>query len=148
MANYPYIMTYKSRPVFVPGTKEKANMGELYSAIVRCHFEDDAATLKTFTFTFSSDTNRFSNTTEYFTDKTVVNNMLSTGQKIFRHFIDGLLREGFLGTFFQVQFERYMPSDGNFKFFGMQLNIIPRPEYDAEFYLGGTAITDPWPLAP
>jgi hypothetical protein len=147
MADYPYIMTVKTRPIFVPGNKEKANMGELYSCIVRTHFEDDAATTKSYTLTFLSDTNRLSNTTEYFTDKTVINNMLAAGQKIFRHFVEAIMREGFFGVYFQMQFDKYIPTDGAFKFFGTQFNIIPRPEVDSEFYLGGTAITDPWPLA-
>jgi hypothetical protein len=119
-------------------------MGELFDIRIRCHFEDDSATVKTFDVAIISDLKRFTTTSEYFTDKQIVNNQASSGQKYFRQDLSSIMQEGFEGKFFQLEIDKIIPTDGRFDYNGFMMHVIPRPQIDAEFLMGGKDISNGW----
>lgn len=139
-----YTMKVQSRPLWA--SEDQVVVGELFAGNVKCEFRDDSATLKTFDVTVDTDQYRQTTESSYHTDVQVINNdAYITGRIYWRNFVQFIPRASLFGNFFRVLVEKVIPTDGNFKYFGIDLAVIPHPELDAEFLFGGNAINNGWP---
>lgn len=60
-----------------------------------------------------------------------------------RHNVKLELQSGFLGSFFKYKFVKTMPSDGNFKWSGMDLTCVPT-NLEPEFIAGSGTVDPGW----
>lgn len=138
-----YTMKIKTRPLFV--SDDQMTFGELFDGNVKCHFRDDDATVKTLSVQVFSDASsdeqgRQNTSTEYYADKQIVTNFASDRQRYIRHNINFVSLHGFFGSFFQARTTKIVPTDGLFRYNGIDMNVIQRPELDSEFLLGGQTV--------
>lgn len=122
-----YNVTIKSKPL--PAGNKLSDYAELFDMKAYCEFHDSLS----FAITLKSDYERGDKTFNYSTYKAIINEQLSSAQSQFRHHIGVTPLEGFFGNMFQYHLVKTIPTDGRFKWFGVDFNNIPRPEIDSEF---------------
>jgi hypothetical protein len=138
-----YKIKIESRPLFC--SADQSSVGELFDGNIKCHFRDTGTYIFKITANGNSDGQALSNTqSDYSTEGVVVNNQAAAGRKYWRHIIQIIPIAGMYGLFFQGYVEKLLATDGLFKYFGVDLNILQRPEIDAEFLFGGQDINDGW----
>ncbi len=77
------------------------------------------------------DGNRFNANIAY--SENADTNLEAAGYDYFRSLIQGILEEGCYGRGFDVLVDKTVPSDGDFDFSGVDMNVVPVPEMEAEF---------------
>lgn len=128
-----YELEFVSRRVY-PGPQPES-ISSLFDLIIMCHFEDDSEDGNEFNVFVVSDYARMNETVEY-TGNQIANNCQPdiTINKI-RNNIQIVAREGFYGTFFQYHIIKFIPLDGNFKWFRGKFQSI-KTNLDPEFLAG------------
>jgi hypothetical protein len=122
-----YDFTIKSKPL--PAGGKLSDFGEIFDMKAYCEFYDSLS----YEITLMRDYERGDSEFDYASYKEIINEQASATQEQFRQHIGVTPLEGFIGTMFQYHLVKRIPTDGRFKFFGVDYNIIPRPELDSEF---------------
>lgn len=135
-------VSYKSRPVY-PG-ENKSVFYELMDTIAYCEFSDDAVLGNSFVLSMHSDSKRFTENYDYSSNGQSETQLAAAGHTSIRHSIQMIPEEGFLGTFFQIGFEKVAPTDGHFDYFGCRMSVLPRQGLGPEFMVGGDSIENGW----
>jgi len=133
-----YNITIKSKPLFVG--PERNSFAELFSLIAFCEFYDKNG----LDITILRDYKRYYAESDYVADEEVISNQAEAGQPYFRHHIKVVPVAGFYGSFFQYELVKACPTDGEFKFFGVDMPFIPKPQLGSEFLVKTGAINDGW----
>ena len=118
------------------------SFGELRSAQLKCHYEDTGA----FDVTLFADTLRSNTAIDVasIADTIVVNNQPEAGQPKFRNSIQAVVDAGMYGTHFSSKIVKKLPTNGAFKYNGVNLEITSRRQLGAEFIHGAGAINNGW----
>jgi hypothetical protein len=122
-----YDVTIKSKPT--PAGKKLSDFGEIFDMKAYCEFSDSLS----YAITLIRDYERGDSEFDYATYQEIINEQATATQEGFRQHIGVTPLEGFVGTMFQYHLVKRIPTDGSFKFFGVDYNIIPRLELDSEF---------------
>jgi len=133
-----YNITIKCKPLFAG--PERDSFAEIFMLVAFCEFYD----INPFDITLTSDYRRYTSPADYVADEEVRSNQAAAGQPYFRHNVGIIPKAGFVGTFFQYELVKACPTDGEFKFFGVDMPFIPKPNLTHEFLLGMGDITDGW----
>ena len=128
----------QSRNMFC-GT-EKRKFGELFESTFQIDFADDAATTKTFTIEIKSDTLRFVESAEYFTNQTYQGPLSAANRIKVRHNFQMVPRVDFYGTYFKYRITKAIPTSGIFNVYGVSMSVIPL-NTDQEFMMSLDTIT-------
>jgi hypothetical protein len=67
-----------------------------------------------------------------------------TNRPALRHSISLIPPEGFYGSFFQYEVTKKIPANGEFKWDGGELEVIPRPGLDLEFLSATGSVENEW----
>ena len=136
-----YTLELQSRQLY-PGPRE-TSMSELFDAKVLCEWSDDSVVEKDFDVTLESDRNRFSEPVAVDTAIAAATDVDAADQYKVRNDVSLYPKPGFYGSFFKYTIQKKVPSDGNFKFFGVNFSAVPL-NLDAEFFADMSTITTPW----
>lgn len=137
-----YTISYQSRPVY-PG-ENKSEFYELMDSIAYCEFSDDYEEENGFSLSVKSDSKRFVENFDQASNGSSETQLDSSGHHSMRHSIQMIPKEGFLGTFFQIEIEKVVPADGHFEYYGCRMNVLRRPAFGPEFMVGGDDIRNGW----
>jgi hypothetical protein len=133
-----YYVRFKSRPLY-PGPNQDS-VSEVFDAVSYGEFRDT----DDYDNQIISDSKREYVEGEYNANDTVENNQAAAGQPYFRHQFQMVPAEGLFGTHFQYAFDKLIPVSGDFKYLGLDIHYVPRPELGNEFIMGGGALTNGW----
>lgn len=133
-----YDITIKCKPLFAG--PERDSFAEIFMLVAFCEFYDNNA----FDITLTSDYRRYTSPADYVADEEVRSNQAAAGQPYFRHNVGLIPKAGFVGSFFQYELIKACPTDGEFKFFGVDMPFIPKPNLTHEFLLKMGDIADGW----
>jgi hypothetical protein len=122
-----------------PGPKER-NMSELFRAVTYCDFRESG------NFTFVAFNNRYSATFDYARngvdgERNVWENNMPHGIENLRRCVSFTLPADFVGEYFQYMVEKTVPEGGDFRWYGCEMEALPRPQLDAENFIPVTRMT-------
>ena len=120
---------YSSRPLYA--NVERTEVSELMSARLLITANDD----RDLDLSLNSDDGRIICAFVY-DDVEVVSTQSATKWNNIRKFVDLVPQAGCLSSFFSVILSKSI--DTEFRFSGLDLYALPRPQYGSEFILGGT----------
>lgn len=124
--NFPYHQRSQSR---MRGLNPDCSiMGELSDVVLHLEMKEDAG-LSVIAY---CDKNRFNATMSY--SEGVDTDLEEAGYNDIRTMINGILKEGTYGRGFSILVDKIVPEDGVFTFSGVDMNVQPQEEFEAEFY--------------
>ncbi|MBD3312804.1 hypothetical protein GF352_05115 [archaeon] len=137
-----YTAQYRSRYLY-RNPNMKNIMYEAMAVLAYVNYNDS----ENFDIVVYADNQRFSATIDYDTNESTENDMAAAAKPYIRHFIEGTLPDGMVGSFFEVLIQKVIENDGHFTFYGTKLILQYRPELEPEYVSASGSLTDAWPGA-
>jgi hypothetical protein len=124
--SFKYHQKAKSKRVAFDGTFQI--MGELSDALLNCSMKDsDGLTITAYT-----DDARFNASVVY--DENEDTGLDSASFDSVRTLIQAIFEEGCYGRSFSILVDKTVPNSGFFRYFGVDMNVQPKQNFEAEFY--------------
>ena len=140
MAKYTFEIQTKESSL----NKDNEGVGELFQLELNCEHSDDNYQIDNdFDITIDSDTERFECAVNYADNQEGASEVTAENYYKVRKKIVVFPRVNFYGNTFKTTIQKLVPVDGNFKYFGLAMNVIPI-SVEPEFFSGMNATINPW----